>query len=181
MELSYKKNDNSKLFSIFNSREDMKFTHVQNYIPIYTRFFSISETNSNTFNLNHRNQLCDISEILSYNTCSAKLLDNDNDNNIIEKKVFFKFSPLLDPIKYLVGKYDISNSDYVMPSFNREINDDSILQKIHDPNNSSYVDGFFSFLSSNLLHNHGFIHGTDFYGSFLGLKDEFMVNIYDDL
>ena len=27
------------------------------------------------------------------------------DNQIISKESFFKFSPLLDPLKYLTGKY----------------------------------------------------------------------------
>ena len=32
-----------------------------------------------------------------------------NNNKIKEKEVFFKLAPLLDPYKYLVGKYDIND------------------------------------------------------------------------
>ena len=49
-----------------------------------------------------------------------------------------------------------------------------------DPFNSSYVDGFFSYLSSQLLHAHEFIHGIDFYGSYLAIQKDFTVNIFDD-
>jgi hypothetical protein len=52
--------------------------------------------------------------------------------------------------------------------------------KVLDPNNSAYVDGFFSYLSSQLLHTHDFIHGIDFYGSYLAIQKDFIVNIFDD-
>lgn len=52
---------------------------------------------------------------------------------------------------------------------------------MHDVNNSSYVDSFFTYLTSQALHTHGFVHGLDFYGSFLANQDEFTVNVYDEL
>ena len=54
-------------------------------------------------------------------------------------------------------------------------------KKMHDVNNSSYVDSFFTYLTSRVMHTHGFVHGLDFYGSFLANQDEFTVNAYDDL
>ena len=48
-------------------------------------------------------------------------------------------------------------------------------------NNSAYVDSFFYYLTSQLLHNYNFMHGTDFYGSFLGIKNDFYFNIADDI
>jgi hypothetical protein len=51
---------------------------------------------------------------------------------------------------------------------------------IDDFNNASYVDSFFSFLSSRLL-KQGFCHGNNFYGSYLGIKQEFSYNIEDDI
>jgi hypothetical protein len=47
--------------------------------------------------------------------------------------------------------------------------------------NASYVDNFFYFLSSILLNTHNFIHGIDYYGSFLGIQKSFKVNISEDL
>ena len=55
---------------------------VQNYIPIYETFFSLSKGNANVINLNHSYSLNDISEITSYNTCRAKVIDTCN--NILE-------------------------------------------------------------------------------------------------
>jgi hypothetical protein len=52
---------------------------------------------------------------------------------------------------------------------------------MRDVNNSSYVDAFFTYLTSQVLHAHGFLHGLDFYGSYLAVQDEFTVNVYDEL
>ena len=57
----------------------------------------------------------------------------------------------------------------------------SVHPKIVDENNSAYVDGMFSFLSSTLIHKHNFVHGVDYYGSFLAIKNAFKLNVIDDL
>ena len=46
---------------------------------------------------------------------------------------------------------------------------------------SAYVDGFFSYLSSQVLNCHDFIHGLNFYGSFNAIKNDFYYNVIDDL
>lgn len=143
MELHYTKNDNTNLFDHFLN-SDFKINNLQNYIPLYDTFFTLTKNNSNSINLNHNYRLHSISKILTYNTCHAKVVDLCD--NIVENDVFFKFSPLLDPIKYMVGKYDISDSSILsLPLFE---NTNSHL-KIHDNNNSSYTDGFFTFYLVN--------------------------------
>ena len=93
---------------------------------------------------------------------------------------FFKFSPLLDPVKFMVGKYkNISKEKLTtLPRLNNNTN---IHEKVLDQNNSAYVDSFFSYLTSQLYNSAGFIHGLDFYGSFLGIKNKLKLNVYDDL
>ena len=66
-----------------------------------------------------------------------------------------------------MGKYEIDN--YLdLPKISSSTNN-----KINDTNNSAYVDGFFSYLTSQLLHCHNFINATDFYGSYIGIKRDF--------
>jgi len=50
-----------------------------------------------------------------------------------------------------------------------------------DKNNSAYVDGFFTYLSSQLLHEYNFINSIDYYGAFIGTQEKFLYNIADDL
>jgi hypothetical protein len=65
MILNYQKRKNKELFSNFEKMEKLKLYNIQNYIPIYTRFFSLNNTNYNNINLNHTNY---VSKLLEYNT-----------------------------------------------------------------------------------------------------------------
>jgi hypothetical protein len=55
------------------------------------------------------------------------------------------------------------------------------MPKLLSYNNASYTDCFFTFLTSKVLNENNFIHGLDFYGTFLGIQEKFKMNISDDL
>ena len=61
------------------------------------------------------------------------------------------------------------------------MNNNKAHTKANDKNNSAYIDGFFTYLTSQLLNNHNFIHGLDYYGSFLCIKKIFIYNVIDDI
>ena len=162
MELSYRKNDNGALFSTLGSFPHLRFDDIQNYVPMYDKYFALTDSNHNSINLNHKYTIAKIVASESQNKCTALVMDEGG--KVSEKKVFFKLSPLLDPIKYLVGKYDVSDPNiFQLPG--RTIS--NVNAKVQDPNNAAYVDSFATYLTSQLLHRHGFVHGLDFYGSFL--------------
>ena len=230
-----------------NVLKDLEMSHMglkkcQNYIPIYSKFFSLNDTNYNSINLNHKHNAKTISAAdtlsdddgaattsISKNCGNAiifpnpkKCKNNGDDENSAFTPVFFKFSPLLDPVKYLAGNYnfketanvdgidkingvkgvdsscyldsllslpsihstpftfDTTTTTTTTTSLNIESKEKYNHYKILDSNNSAYVDGFFSYLSSQLLNTHGFIHGIDFYGSYLAIQNEFTINIIDD-
>lgn len=178
MNINYQKRKNSELFKTL---ECYDFVNTQNYIPIYNRFFSLNENNYNNVNLNHEWYLSDIKENITDNknlySCTVKNITTEKIKN---KNVFFKLAPLIDPFKYLIGKYNINDPKlYKLPFLTNELDD--FNSKFLDTNNSSYVDCFFSFLNSNLIHQHNFIHGVDFYGSFLSIKNNFVLNVFDDI
>ena len=109
--------------------------------------------------------------------CRIKNLDT---NKIKDKEVFFKMAPLLDPYKYMIGKYDISNPKlFNLPKLNSTIEDCN--PKFLDTNNSAYVDGLFLFLSNQIRHTFKFIHGVEYYGTFLTIKNDFKINVFDDI
>jgi hypothetical protein len=109
--------------------------------------------------------------------CRIKNIDN---NKVKDKPVFFKMAPLLDPYKYLIGKYDITNSKlFNLPKLTSSVEDCN--PKFIDVNNSAYVDGLFLFLSSQLRHSFKFVHGVDYYGSVLAIKNDFKINVFDDI
>jgi hypothetical protein len=171
----YNKNNNS---TIFNHLEKNDFQNVQNYVPLYENYFNLDEKNYNSINLNHKNRINSI--VKQYTNNSFKITCLDNSNNKMTTDSFFKFSPLLDPVKFMVGKYK-NISKEKLTSLPRLNNNTNIHEKVLDPNNSAYVDSFFSYLTSQLYNKCGFIHGLDFYGSFLGIKNKLKLNVYDDL
>lgn len=176
MELNYKKNNNIELFNELCDTNLLDIENLQNYIPIYGSYFNLNENNYNSINLNNNYKLSSITEKLGYSKFNGTIIDDSN--NIITKKIFFKYGPLVDPIKYMIGKYDNSYSILNLPTLN---NNEEVNKKTLDSNNSAYTDGFFSFLSSILLNKYDFINGIDYYGSFLGIKKNFIVDIEDDL
>ena len=101
-----------------------------------------------------------------------------------EMKSFFKFAPIIDPIHLMIGRYkDISSVDHsvLLPSFSPKDISSNWYQKIQNKHNVSYVDGFFTYLSSKLLNDCSFIHGIDYYGSFSGVKRKLVMNVSDDM
>ena len=184
MFVNYQKRKNSELFKTLENPSTLFLSNTQNYIPIYSKFFSLNETNFNNINLNHKwyisNVNCDEEDIDENNRIFNCKLKNINNNKTKDKDVFFKLAPLLDPYKYLVGKYNVHDEKlYTLPKLTST--DANCNSKFIDPNNSAYVDGLFVHLSSTLIHTFNFTHGVDYYGSFLGVKNNFTLNVCDDI
>jgi hypothetical protein len=181
LNVNYQKRKNTELFKSLENSNFLHLSNAQNYIPIYNKFFSLNETNFNSINLNNKWYIDSINESYKENfhlfNCKLKNIIN---NKVKDKDIYFKFAPLLDPYKYLIGKYNLSDEKiFTLPKLNYTDND--CHPKFIDENNSAYVDGLFLYLSSNLINTHHFLHGVDYYGSFLGIKNEFIINIFDDL
>ena len=177
MEITYKKNDNKILFSSLEKEDLLNVSKIQNFVPLYKNFFELNDNNYNNINLNNDLVLVDIANRETDNKFIGKI--QSDKGNIREKNIYFKLSPLLDPIKYITGRYDISNSNLInLPSLKEK---NQCHAKINDPNNLAYVDSFFTYLTGKMLHNHNFIHGLDFYGSFLAIKNNYLVDVKDDI
>jgi hypothetical protein len=192
--INYQKRKNIELFKRFEEPSTLFLSKPQNYIPIYSRFFNVNETNYNSINLNNKWYISNIEGHEKDNENNEDNEDKDdyNDNifmcrlknvdtnKVKDKPVFFKLAPLLDPYKYMTGKYDISNPTlFHLPKLNSTA--DECNPKFIDVNNSAYVDGLFLFLSSQLKHVNKFTHGVDYYGSFLALKNDYKINVFDDI
>tara|TARA_X000000368_G_scaffold63610_1_gene45171 strand:+ start:3422 stop:5098 length:1677 start_codon:yes stop_codon:yes gene_type:complete len=167
----YRKNKN-KIFPYLQS--ELNIDTPQNYIPLYEKLFVLNETNKNSINLNNKWEICKIDENIGDKIYKCTV--NDICGNTRKIDIFFKFAPLIDPIKYLMGKYE----DIKIESLPYK-NNDECVEKMLDKNNLAYIDQFFSYLSSRLLHEYGFIHGIDYYGGYLGIKNNLILNIEDDI
>jgi hypothetical protein len=179
--INYQKRKNTELFKRFEEPTTLFLSKTQNYIPIYNRFFNLNDTNYNSINLNNKWFISNVNDKIENSDnlfmCRIKNMDN---NKIKDREVFFKMVPLLDPYKYMIGKYDITNPKlFNLPKLDSTVEDCN--PKFIDVNNAAYVDGLFLFLSSQLIHTFKFIHGVDYYGSFLAIKNDVKINVYDDI
>ena len=126
--------------------------------------------------IEHSHQINESSQTLNH----LETVIGDDAGNAHNAPIFVKYSPLLDPIRYLSGKYNINDTKTMtLPKYNSSSAD--CEEKMLNVNNASYVDGFFSYLTSKTLHTHGVVHGLDYYGSYLCKQREFSTNVFDDI
>jgi hypothetical protein len=165
LEETYKpKNDDAE-----HNYNPFRIQKLQNYNPIYSEFFEMTSKNYDTIGLNHKYHIHDLDTIIHQETKEK-----------LNKPVFIKYSPVLDPLKYMIGRYDMTdNKPTSLPDIS--LDKEKALPKLVDYNNASYVDNFFCYLMSKMLHAHNVPHCTDYYGSFLGVQEKFKMNVADDL
>jgi len=177
LNINYEKRNNLELFKNFKK----SLLKVQNYIPIYNNFFSFNENNFNSVNFNNKWYIKNLlNQHENKDNIYNAILENIENGMIVEKEIFIKYAPLIDPFKYLVGKYNINDDKlYKLPKLNSTNKD--VYYKFIDKNNSSYIDSLFSFLTSKIIHKYNFLHGVDYYGAFLGVKSNYKINIVDDI
>jgi hypothetical protein len=183
--LNYRKLNTREFFTSLEE-SDLGILSSKNYIPIYENYFNLNETNYNSINLNQRFYVSALSGVVDKNNIQAAVVDafksTPESLTILHKPVFIKFSPLIDPVKYMSGKYENLNIDEEVlnvPTLSKLEKKGHL--KANDKNNAAYVDGFFSYLSSQVLNCHDFIHGLNFYGSFNAIKKDFYYNVIDDI
>jgi len=145
---------------------------LQKYNPIYDKLFTLSNKNYNMIQLNHYKHFVNPHLVIDMSD-----IEHDTD-------IFFKYSPLLDPLRYMIGKYE-NDSELLnnLPVANCVSNDSShnVISKISSQHNCAYIDTFFYYLSSMTLQNHNIINCLDFYGSFLGIQQKYKYDVSDDI
>jgi hypothetical protein len=155
--------------NVDDSYNPYEITKLQLYNPLYKLFFDMNENNYFRVSLNHLYHIQDLETIY-----------NKNENNLCSKKSFIKFSPLLDPYRFMIGKYDVTDERITnMPRLNSD--ESEIHSKVLSPHNASYIDSFFYFLTSIAINHHNVPHGINYYGSYLGIQSKFRVCLTDDV
>ena len=147
---------------------------IQSYNPIYNIFFQgLDDSNYNDYSFKQNEYIVDHDHV-----AKDPLQINKKHSSCT---MFIKSAPLIDPIHYLIGKYssELNQKWLNLPQYNST--EESCMKKILSHNNTSYIDNFFNFLSSQVLHKHKIQHGINFYGSFLGIQKKFHFNAYDDI
>lgn len=142
--------------------------NIQSYNPLYNKFFVMNESNYRATSFQTKYQMVDLHQV------------RNEEGEITKRDVFVKFAPLLDPYRYMIGKYDVEDNTYkTLPQLSST--QESVQKKLLSIHNASYVDSFFCYITGMLYHHHNIVHGIDFYGSYLGLQKKHRLDICDDL
>lgn len=146
-----------------------RVSKIQRYNPIYSTFFELTDNNYDNIFFNHKYQIHTMDSVFDWKT-----------KKYHKKDVFVKFSPLLDPMRYIVGKYNIGDDKMRnLPKLGST--DVDCYKKYINPMNASYTDNLFCYLSSQLLNEYKMDNCIDYYGSFVGIQEKFKLNVDDDL
>ena len=174
MEIKLHVIENLELLQNIETVSEKSLSDCHFYNPIYEKInkdsnVSNEQLNNCQFDSNHK-----ITKILSQESYNTYLCSTNNNNN--SKNIFFKYCPLVDPVKILLGKYENENI-MKLPKYN----DNSNIEKMNRIYNSSYLDGFFSYLSSKLINKCNFLHSIEYFGGFLANKTNFKLDIIDEI
>ena len=92
--VNYQKRKNTELFKGLEEPESLFLSKAQNYIPIYTRFFNLNDTNYNSINLNHKWHISHVGQENEeiFNLYDCKIINTAN-QKVKDKNVFFKIAP----------------------------------------------------------------------------------------
>ena len=159
--------DDIKLINKNDNLENLTVLEKQNFVPLYTTLCDNCTINTKIV---HDKTIKKILEKKSYNDYVIEL----NNDNVVD--CFIKLSPIIEPLKYSIGKYKNTNIK-TLPKPSKV----SELPEMDDVNNLAYIDSFFYYLTSILLNKYNFVHGIDFYDTFLGISDKFKYNISEEI
>ncbi|GAG23495.1 unnamed protein product, partial [marine sediment metagenome] len=84
----------------------------------------------------------------------------------------------MDPLDFVLGDKEVVATACTLPPLIPLANPES---QCDSPHNRAYTDAFFLYLSSRLLNNYAFPHAIQYYGSFLGIKNDFRFDFSDDI
>jgi len=177
----YKWNKTESNIFLKTCKKYLSMNDPQIYFPIMSLYFHIHNTKNATkfIDIERQFYLKEIKESynIKYNNLNKILkgviYDSYNDT-LIDKEIFCKCIPILDPIHSIMKNYSASNK--LLPS-NYIHNTQS---KINNLNNSCYIDVFFSYIVSKLTTLNILPSFPIFYGLANGISDEFLYDISDE-
>lgn len=174
---TYRKWSPGPLLEALANTPTLGLSDPQVYSPIHDKFFVLGESNCHVATFNNAWILKDIGD-LSGNTLQGCVVTKGDDCTN-KRDAFMKISPLVDPVKFATGKCP---GDVDMCRALPVWGDKSVsYPTTSDQDNIPYVDTFFTYLTSQLLHHHGFINGLDYYGAVIGKQSNYLYNAIDDI
>jgi hypothetical protein len=163
--------------------ENFKLKNFQTYFPVMTYWenFDNNDYSKQLFILDSKYQLTrldkkieregEISDLDFLGYVKKKNSDGAPQKN----EIHFKINPILEPINVMMNEYQLQPSGLMPNIFDYLTN-----KKINSPHNFSYVETLFAYLASGLVERGKCPTFPYFYGSYLGIAEEFKQDISDE-
>lgn len=161
-----------------NMKEYLGLDEVQSYFPIIENYFDVfnfSESHQD-YVLDSRYKICNI--LCEPDETVAAILYDSQKNTHIQKKVFIKENPILEPTHAMQNRYQLSNRNSLLP-FSSSYSERT-FKKIGLKNNSTYIDSFFVFVASLLTEQNILPSFPLYYGSYCCISEEYLYNITEE-
>ena len=167
--------------------KNMNVSHLQPYMPSYTKFFTYYNNNSYqsyiprskeiVYSLLNKKEI-DESDNYIKHVFESKLISKQKCDTYSVKDVFVKTIPMLDPIEYCKNQYRKSN--HFLPNIFSWMTQ----KKINDTNNAAYVENLASYILSNITERNECPSFPYYYGGFIGTINSYKYDAtqeWDDL
>ena len=161
-----------------NMKEYLGLDQIQSYFPIFEDYFNVynfSDSHQN-YVLDSRYKICNIL-CEPDETVAATLYDSQN-KEYIQKKIFIKENPILEPTHSMQNRYRIDSRNSLLPY--SESYSSRTFKKIGLKNNSTYIDSFFVFVASLLTEKNILPSFPLYYGSYCCISEEYLYNITEE-
>lgn len=151
------------------------YSNLQTFFPTLGHIFRLNKFQSEevTFNLAERILSIDCSG--AQGLCSIHVKNNDGD--LSEKVAFLKVTHLLEPVKWMQGKYSLPK-EAGLPWHNKTWT--TAWHKLQDPWNQAYVETLASYALHKLRESDTSPHFNLFYGAYCAKADTYRYNIDDN-
>ena len=180
----------NKLKIFLENSDEFGIKDLQTYFPIMGKLMNYYNNDNvhENYVLNSRYKLIEFSQeegleiscdkgTENYKSYKAYISDNVEKKKI-EKEIFMKQCPILDPVSQMMNQYPSKNHNMTLPYSDKYWK--KFYNKINSKNNATYVDCFFTFLGSKLVENNLSPNFPLYYGSFCGNANEFEHDITEE-
>jgi hypothetical protein len=155
----------------------------QTYFPTMTYWedFDNNDYSKQLFILDSKYQLTRLDKKIERNGEQSDLdflgyVKKKNSDGAPQKnEIHFKINPILEPTNVMMNEYQLQPTGLMPNIFDYLTN-----KKINSPHNFSYVETLFAYLASGLVEKGKCPSFPYFYGSYLGIADEFKQDITDE-
>jgi hypothetical protein len=175
-----------KLINNFYKSCNELFTidNLQLYNPIYSLYFHIYNTKNShkCIDIKRRYYIHKLLDIVKFKYYHSNCLLNSTiydskDNKLLDKEIFCKIIPLLEPLYFIKNNYNnLIHRNPLLPS-NYNAN---TFEKINNMNNTAYIDTFFSYICSELTEKDILPCFSKYYGSVNGIMKKYNFDISEE-